>query len=205
YPLYVDPQWTPPNCVCTRNHYLVQYGCGKPAVPGFTKWDNDDGLRAGYIVPSDATCANHQVTARSFVELSLEGLSGKKIYGAELDLSLLSGTTCGGENRLVLANVINSSMQFGSQPGWTRDLATITECHGGGLSFDFTGLVAELAGNSAPTLTFGLVSPDENSQDTWKRYARDVGFSVTYNSVPNQPENLQIFNGTRGLPCRTGP
>ncbi|MFD1048802.1 hypothetical protein ACFQ1S_26345, partial [Kibdelosporangium lantanae] len=206
YPLYIDPKWTPPNCVCTRDHYLVQYACGSAKTPGDTKWDNEDDLRAGFVVDPTSGCAGHQVTARSFVQLSLAGLAGKQIYGAGLNLSLIAGTSCSGANKIVLANAINGPVPFGNQPGWLSDIATVTACRGGGLGYDIKNLINDLTHNGFhPTFTFGLVSPNENDQDTWKRYSRDVGFSVTYNSVPNAPRNLQLWNGTQPFPCVMGP
>ena len=62
---------------------------------------------------------------------------------------------------------------------------------------------SSVAGGS-PTWTFGIVSPNEGDPATWKRYSTQVGFSVTYNSPPNQPKNLAIFNGTQSYPCVQG-
>ncbi|MDX3191650.1 LamG domain-containing protein [Streptomyces sp. MN03-5084-2B] len=203
YPLYIDPQWTPPNCVCTRNHYLVQYACGPGKTAGDTKWDSDDYLRTGFVVDNQSSCSGHQVTARSYVELSMAGLGGKQIYAAELDLGVASAISCGTKDVLLMSGAINGPTPFGQGPPSISNIAEIAAC--GSLSFNIKDVIDNLAHNGDhPTFTFGLLSPNENDQNTWKRFNRDVAFSVTYNSVPNTPQNLQLWNGTRAYPCAQG-
>ncbi|GAB3164923.1 LamG domain-containing protein [Amycolatopsis stemonae] len=204
FPLYVDPQWTPPNCVCTRDHYLVQYACGPGKTPGDTKWDSDDFLRTGFIVDSTSSCSGHQVTTRSYVQLSMAGLAGKQIYGAEVDLGVVSAINCATKDVLLMSGAINGPTSFGNGPPSISNIAEINQC--GAVGYNVTGVIDDLAHNGFhPTFTFGLLSPNENDQNTWKRFSRDVGFSVTYNSVPNTPQNLQLWNGTHAYPCVQGP
>lgn len=205
YPVYVDPTWHDVYCgSCGRNHYLVQYACGSGKTPGFAEWDTDDNLRAGYVNDSQANCnGSHLVTARSFVEMNLGGLSGKKIYGSKLTLGLTNRGDCADRdlNKLVWAGGISPGLTFNSGPWWV-DLATIRGCPTN-VGFDVTATVASVAKDS-PTWTFGLVSTDEGDFAAWKKYSPQVGFSVTYNSPPRQPTNLQIYNGTQGYPCVQG-
>jgi hypothetical protein len=69
------------------------------------------------------------------------------------------------------------------------------------VGFNVSTTIKELVDAGGPTFTFGIVSPNENDQNTWKRYSTQVGFSVTYNSAPQSPRNLAIVNGTATYPC----
>ncbi|WIV60943.1 LamG-like jellyroll fold domain-containing protein [Amycolatopsis nalaikhensis] len=202
YPVYIDPTWHDNYCTaCGRNHYLVQYACGSGKTPGDAVWDSDDNLRAGYFYDTNSSCSGHLVTARSFVEMNLGGLSGKLIYGAQLTLSLTNPGNCSASNNIVWAGGISSGLKFNSGPPWWQTVATVAGCPTN-VGFDITSTIRSAI--SSPTWTFGIVSPDENNQATWKRYSTQVGFSVTYNSPPNQPKNLALFNGTQSYPCVMG-
>ncbi|WP_410669537.1 LamG-like jellyroll fold domain-containing protein [Amycolatopsis sp. cmx-4-68] len=205
YPVYVDPTWHDNYCTaCGRNHYLVQYACGSGKSAGDAVWDSDDNLRAGFVNDGSARCnGSTLVTARSFVELNLGGLAGKTIYGAQLNLSLTNPGKCNGNNDVVWAGGISPGLRFGSGPAWWQTVATVSGCPAN-VSFNITDTIGTAVGNGSPTWTFGIVSPSENDPVTWKRYSPQVGFSVTYNSPPNQPKNLAIFNGTQSYPCVQG-
>jgi hypothetical protein len=206
YPVYVDPAWHDNYCgACGRNHYLVEYGCGSGKAPGYTMWDNDDQLRAGFVNDGSAHCGGSTlVTARSFVEMNLGGLSGKLIYGAQLNLNVNNSLSCSGTNELHLSTPINAGESFNGGPSWGAYLGTVGTGCPTNVGFDVTSTIASLAGEGGPTFTFAIVSPNENDQNTWKRYSTQVGFSVTYNSPPRQPTNLQIVNGSQGYPCVQG-
>ncbi|MEU0792395.1 LamG-like jellyroll fold domain-containing protein [Amycolatopsis sp. NPDC005961] len=207
YPVYVDPTWHDNYCsACGRNHYLVQYACGSGKTPGDAVWDSDDNLRAGYTYDSRSSCAGHLVTARSFVEMNLGGLIGKTIYGAQLNLGLTNPGTCSATNNIVWSGVIGAGLRFNSGPAWWNTVATVgNHCPADtNVSFDITSTIATAIQGNSPTWTFGIVSPNEGDQATWKRYSTQVGFSVVYNSPPNQPKNLAIFNGTQSYPCVQG-
>ncbi|MFJ1760390.1 LamG-like jellyroll fold domain-containing protein [Amycolatopsis sp. NPDC088138] len=202
YPVYVDPTWHDNFCTwCGRNHYLVQYACGSGKTPGDAVWDTDDSLRAGYYNDPSSSCSGHLVTARSFVEMNLSGLAGKKIYGAQLSLGLTNPGNCGASNNIVWAGGISPGLKFNSGPAWWQTVATVSGCPAN-VGFDITGTIQSAVSGS--TWTFGIVSPDEGNTATWKRYSPQVGFSVTYNSPPNQPANLALFNGTQSYPCVQG-
>ncbi|WP_410564601.1 LamG-like jellyroll fold domain-containing protein [Amycolatopsis sp. cmx-4-61] len=205
YPVYVDPTWHDIYCQnCGRNHYLVQYACGSNKSPGDAVWDSDDNLRAGYVNDTKSLCnGSHLITARSFVEMNLGGLAGKKIYGAQLNLGLTNPGTCGRTNNIVWSGVISPGLAFNSGPPWWNTVATVDGCSANA-GFDITSTIATAVNGNSPTWTFGIVSPDEGDQLTWKRYSTQIGFSVSYNSPPNQPANLAIFNGTQSYPCVQG-
>ncbi len=206
YPVYVDPVWHDNYCTwCGRNHYLVQYACGSGKTPGFAEWDSDDNLRAGYVNDPNASCSgSHLVTARSFVEMNLAGLGGKLIYGAQLNLGLTNPGNCGASNNVVWSGVIGAGLKFNSGPPWWNTVATVSGCPSN-VGFDITGTIQTAVNGNAPTWTFGIVSPNEGDFATWKKYSTQVGFSVTYNSPPNQPTNLALYNGTQAYPCASGP
>ncbi len=205
YPVYVDPTWHDIYCQnCGRNHYLVQYACGSNKSAGDAVWDSDDNLRAGYVNDPNSTCnKSHLITARSFVEMNLGGLAGKKIYGAQLSLSLTNPGRCERNNDVVWSGGISAGMAFNSGPSWWSPIRTVVGCPANA-GFDITDVIANAVGGNSPTWTFGLVSPNEGDDWTWKRYSTQIYFSVTYNSPPNQPANLAVFNGTQSYPCVQG-
>ncbi|KZB86453.1 hypothetical protein AVL48_27075 [Amycolatopsis regifaucium] len=201
YPVYVDPTWQTNYCSnCGRNHYLVQYACGGSKTPADAAWDSDDQLRAGYIYDSRSSCAGKLVTARSFVEMNLGGLAGKLIYDAQLNLAVNNSNSCSGSNNVMLTNPIGPGLKFGSGPALWAGFGTVSGCPTN-VGFNVTTTIKELVDAGGPTFTFGIVSPNENDQNTWKRYSTQVGFSVTYNSAPQSPRNLAIVNGTSTYPC----
>jgi hypothetical protein len=204
YPVYIDPTWHDNYCAaCGRNHYLVQYACGTGKTPGDAVWDSDDSLRAGYYNDPNSSCSGHLVTARSFVEMNLGGLGGKTIYSAKLTMGLTQPGTCSGSNNIVWAGGISPGLRFNSGPAWWQTVATVSGCPTN-VGFDITSTIATAVSGNSPSWTFGIVSPNENDQATWKRYSPQVGFEVKYNSPPNQPKNLAIFNGTQSYPCVQG-
>jgi hypothetical protein len=207
FPLYVDPTWQPVYCgACGRNHYLVQYACGSGKVPGDTQWDNDDQLRVGFIGDGTATCDGSLVTARSFVEMNIPGLYGKEIYGAQLNLAVNNSKSCVGTNNVHLVGVIGGVPRFNAGPPIYDYLGTVGDGRNcpTNVGFDVTGSVQKVVDGRGTTWTFGILSPNENDINTWKRYSTQVGFAITYNSPPNPVQNLQIYNGTRGYPCAQG-
>ncbi|MDX3190372.1 hypothetical protein PV458_18345 [Streptomyces sp. MN03-5084-2B] len=205
YPVYVDPTWHDIYCQnCGRNHYLVQYACGSNKSAGDAVWDSDDNLRAGYVNDPNSTCnRSHLITARSFVEMNLGGLAGKKIYGAQLSLGLTNPGHCERDNNLVWSGGISAGMAFNSGPSWWSTIRTVVGCPANA-GFDITDVITTAVNGNSPTWTFGLVSPNEGDDWTWKRYSTQIYFSVTYNSPPNQPTNLAVFNGTQSYPCVQG-
>lgn len=201
YPVYVDPTWQTNYCAnCGRNHYLVQHACGASKTPGEAAWDSGDQLKAGYIYDSSSSCAGNLVTARSFVEMNLGGLGGKLIYTAQLNLAVTNSKDCGGSNNVVLTNPIVPGLKFGSGPALGNWLGGVNGCPTN-VGFDVLPTIVSLVNAGGPTFTFGIVSPNENDQKTWKRYSTQVGFSVTYNSTPRAPLNLAIVNGTSTHSC----
>ncbi|OLZ59782.1 hypothetical protein BS330_05305 [Amycolatopsis keratiniphila subsp. nogabecina] len=201
YPVYVDPTWQTNYCSnCGRNHYLVQYACGASKTPGDAVWDSADQLRAGYVYDSTSSCAGNLVTARSFVEMNLGGLGGKLIYDASLTLAVNNSKSCAGSNNVMLTNPITPGLKFGSGPALWAGFGTVSGCPTN-VGFNVTPTIKQLVEAGGPTFTFGIVSPNENDQNTWKRYSPQVGFSVTYNSSPKAPSNLAIVNGTSTYPC----
>ncbi|WP_143254206.1 LamG domain-containing protein [Amycolatopsis keratiniphila] len=203
YPVYVDPTWQTNYCSnCGRNHYLVQYACGASKAPGDAVWDSDANLKAGYIYDSRSSCAGNLVTARSFVEMNLGGLGGKLIYDASLTLAVDSSKSCElrHSNNLMVTNPIGPGLTFGSGPALGAGFATVSGCPTN-VGFNITTTIKGLVEGGGATFTFGIISPSENDQNTWKRYSAQVGFTVTYNSRPNAPFNLAIVNGTATYPC----
>ncbi|MFD1049251.1 hypothetical protein ACFQ1S_28795, partial [Kibdelosporangium lantanae] len=204
YPLYVDPTWQPKYCdACGRNHYLVQYACGSSKTPGYTVWDSEDQLRVGFIADGTSSCAQHLVTARSFVEMNLGGLGGKEIVASSLVLNVNNSKSCSGNNNVHLTSGINGGMAFNSGPSVYDYLGSVVGCPTN-VEINTTDLIKRFADANGTYVVFGILSPNEGDQNTWKRYSTQVGFSVTYNSPPNSVQNLQIYNGTRGYPCAQG-
>ena len=206
YPLYVDPTWHENYCAnCNRNHYLVQYACGSGKRPADALWDSDTEMRVGFYGDGTSSCEQHLVTARSFVEMNLGGLGGKQIISSAFNLNTNNSSICADDavNNLHLTNVIGNGLKFGSGPAVYDYLGTIPKCTTN-VEFDVTGLITRMVKANAPTVTLGILSPDENNTHTWKRYSTQVGFTVVYNSQPNPVKNLQIYNGTQGYPCAQG-
>jgi concanavalin A-like lectin/glucanase superfamily protein len=205
FPLYVDPTWQPNYCGgCGRNHYLVQYACGSGKTPGFTEWDSDDQLRVGFIGDGTSSCAEHLVTARSYVEMNLGGLAGKEIISSSLNLAVNNSKSCSGSNNVhLITSPIYNGQAFGAGPTTGPWLGFVSGCPTN-VGYDVTGTVDDVVQSGSGTITFGILSPNENDINTWKRYSTQVGFTVTYNSAPNPIRSLQLYNGTRAYPCAEG-
>ncbi|WP_133853450.1 LamG domain-containing protein [Labedaea rhizosphaerae] len=205
YPLYIDPTWQAKYCSsCGRNHYLVEYACGSGRTPGEHPWDSADALATGYIDDPDATCSSSLVTARSFVEMNLGGLAGKQIIGAQLTLSIMNCRTATPSSSTVLrSNSIHYGDGWGS-PSTAAAIGTVTACSGG-KGFNVTSIIQELTDAGGPTFTFSIRASSENDlNNSWRKFSKEVGFSVTYNTKPNNPRNPHVYNGTQQFPCVTG-
>jgi hypothetical protein len=91
------------------------------------------------------------------------------------------------------------------QPLQTQTIAHRPGCAAGNLprriEFDATSQARAVAAANTSVASFGIAA-DEDSMASWKRYAWDASFSVTYNRAPHAPLNARTT--APYAPCRTG-
>jgi hypothetical protein len=194
YPLYLDPSvsvggtWTMINSTFPDQSYW-SYDRASHAKVGFT---NDP----------------QNMVYRSIWQFDTGNWRGRHVLGATFSADLLHSWSCSNSTtELHLTGAVNSGTTWNNNAGtWGSSLANIsnsscndvrkyTEWGGGAL----VNVVQQSTG--WPTITLGLRAADEGSTNGWKKFDENSArLSVTYNSVPNVPDQLTID----GKPCGTG-
>lgn len=200
YPVFIDPSyhWAGE----TNHHVVVQSG-----YPSERNFDQRDGqlseLKAG-------NSGDASGISRSYMELDLRGVQGKRINAATLRTRVRHSFGCsgGGETELWLTDPISSSTTWYNQPSWNSYLGgtsvynNVQYCPSqGGADFSLTNTVKGAVADGKVKLTFMLKAADTN-RDTWRRFDLDPVLEVEYNSYPNKPTEMSMQGGL--VPCATG-
>ncbi|MGH3861009.1 LamG domain-containing protein [Actinokineospora sp.] len=198
FPVYIDPSYL---CTsCGRNHYAVLY------KTGLTEYDTDDLLRSGYVWD---TQNSKYVTARSYVEMSTNGLAGKVIKEANLNFAVNNAYSCGGSTQVWLTTQFTAATKYGSEPGRHYQLGTIGSyggCPGAGTApIEMRSTVQVAADQGWTAFYVGLWSPDDSVLNThWRRFGTNPSLVVRYNSYPEKPSDLSTRHGLKDYACVTG-
>lgn len=200
YPVFVDPSyyWAGK----TNHHVVVQSGF--PTERNFDKRTGDlNDLKAG-------NAGDASGISRSYVELDLRGVQGKRIKGATLRTRVKHSHGCsGGEGtQLWLTDPISSNTTWDNQPSWKSKLADFNVYNNveycprhGGVDISLTHTVKGAVANGRSELTFMLKAAD-TSRDSWRRFDLDPVLEVEYNSYPNKPTEMSMQGGL--VECATG-
>jgi len=181
----------------------------------------------GYGDPCDGT------TWRSLFRMDTSRVAHRTIHSAKFNVFETYAPACNAEPlELWWTGAISSSTDW-NHMGWNRQLASWSGAHGyppgtcaarSFVTFDVTGMVAQIAAGASGNLTLGLRAPNESlchsdsSGNTcqWKRFDSgaisdgDTPFlSIEYNTTPNTPAGLfadgSPFLYPNGrIPCSSG-
>jgi hypothetical protein len=170
-----------------------------------TDKSGDTQLRLGFVDDADEGCASG-CTARSF--LSFHNLSGywdARVVSAELLLWNSWSYSCrAAQWEAWRVDYVNSTVRWGSQPGWIENIGTSTGtkgysgCADGRVSVPVAEAFRESFTNHWNTANIGLRATSESNHDGWKKFnsaeAADHGPYVVlvYNRRPGVPTALAV-------------
>ncbi|MFJ2031529.1 phospholipase A2 [Streptosporangium sp. NPDC087985] len=140
---------------------------------------------------------------RSFFNMGLSGLAGKKVTAATFNIREVWAWSCTARNVTLYrsAAAISSGTNWNNQPGTNLGLGSKNVAYGwssagqGGASscpaawvgWDVTGAVQEAVNGGATTLPLTLRAASETDDTYWKRFENNPNISITYNTVPGTP------------------
>jgi RHS repeat-associated protein len=192
FPLFIDPAFS-----STRSHWtMVDQG-----FPNASYWNSTDVARTGTY---DAGA--HKL--RSFFGMSTSALKGKHVLSATFNAYETWSWSCTAKPvELWLTGGVSSATKWGTQPAWTRKIATVnaakgysTSCPAGNVAFNALSAVQEAADKGWTTTTFGLRATSETDNFQWKKFRNNPTIAVTYNSKPAVGTALEALPGTAGSP-----
>jgi Concanavalin A-like lectin/glucanases superfamily len=164
-----------------------------------------DGAKAG-----DTCDANGCYVYRAGFAFGLGGLYGKHILSATLGITMVHSWECSPTpTQLWLTSAVDQNSSTWNNLGWLAGLDTQSatanaNCGQSPVYMVFSGGLAGQVQNGAnsgwPTISVGLIAPDESTTNDFKRFNANPTLSVTYNSIPNPPDTLTVD----GKPCATG-
>ena len=188
YPLYLDPAYGGGrvNFVVVRSTNQNYYG-------------GSDVLRVGYCAWSGC---NPYSVARSFFDLDTSTIRPRattaRIFSAAVYVNEIwnaSGCTAQPVNLHASTGPIDAGTSWGGPAGGA--LQTVYSNSGGSgacpannVTFDngnVVNYVQQAANNGWPTLTFGLLAPDEGNAYQWKKFDNNPSMYVTYSFPPPRP------------------
>lgn len=205
YPVYIDPAVSG-----SREAWTIAYSSApSTAFYNGNGWNEGDGntttdyARVGN--PGDGT-------SRSFFRMDTNDLwnTNKVISDSTFRIKNSYSYSCTHrEVQTWLTGSISSSTTWSKQPSWANKLATVSEakgynssCPAGNLAFDVTAGAKQAASSRWNNITLGLRATSEGDSLAYKRLdARTAVLSTSYNTVPNQPTNLDTSPSSGG--CRT--
>ncbi|WP_232283996.1 LamG-like jellyroll fold domain-containing protein [Saccharomonospora glauca] len=200
YPVFVDPSY---NWAGRTNHHVVVQS-GYPEERNYDKRTGDlNDLKVG-------NAGDASGISRSYVELDLSGVKGKRINEATLRTRVRHSHGCsGGGTELWLTESISRSTTWNDQPSWNSKLAdfnvhnNVQYCPSqGGVDIKLTNTVKGAVANGRSELTFMLKAVD-TSRASWRRFDLDPVLEVEYNSYPNKPTEMSMQGGL--VECATSP
>ncbi|EHR63229.1 LamG-like jellyroll fold domain-containing protein [Saccharomonospora cyanea] len=200
YPVFIDPSY---NWAGKTNHHVVVQS-GHETAKNFDKRTGElSDLKAG-------NAGDDSGISRSYVELDLRGVQGKRINSATLRTRVKHSYGCsgGGGTELWLTDSISPNTTWNNQPNWTSELDQFNVYNNvqfcpsqGGVDIGLTNTVKGAVANGKTKLTFMFKAAD-TSRDSWRRFDLDPVLEVKYNSYPNKPTEMSMQGGL--VACATG-
>jgi len=162
-----------------------------------TDWSDDASLQTDLRVGT----YNGSDKARSFLNVDVSKIKGKKILSAKLNLWQFHSWSCTAKSWEVWsANLAETGTVWGNQPAMINKWATSTDtkghssgCADGWSNVTITDLVQAWADQSPSTRGLALKATSETDTYGWKRFNSTNASSgkptitVSYNSYPNTP------------------
>ena len=165
---------------------------------GNTYWggDGDGVFKVGYSSWEWPT-----VRVRSYFQFDIGALHGSQIRGAETNILEIHAPSCAPKwVDLYHTGGIGPGLSWNNQPaliqkvGWAEVAHGYNGCGPNWVGFDVGGAVASSVNARGQTVTFGLISGDENATYegnlSWKKFDPNPNLIVTYNNRPFAPSDL---------------
>lgn len=170
-----------------------------------TDWSDDASLQTDLRVGT----YNGTDKARSFLNVDVSKIKGKKITSAKLNLWQFHSWSCTAASWDVWGTALaETGTVWTNQPNWNKKWATSTDtkghnsaCADGWSNVTITDLAQGWADGSGNTRGLGLRASSETDVKGWKRFNSTNAASgkptitVSYNSYPNTPGTSSIKSG----------
>jgi hypothetical protein len=203
FPVVIDPSlsasaWTMINSRFPNQSYWSFDRNDCP--PGYS------GLQCAKVGYTDAGQA---MTYRSVFQFNTRNFVGKHVLDAKLSMDLLHSWTC--SNSVTEVRVVNKTLGPGttwsnSASSWSGSVsatASNTSCNDvrRRTEWGLTSVAQAAARQGWTTTQLGLKASTESNHSAWKKFdAGSARYSVTYNSYPNAPDQVNV----NGASCTTG-
>jgi RHS repeat-associated protein len=170
-----------------------------------TDWSDDASLQTDLRVGT----YNGTDKARSFLNVDVSKILGKKITSAKLNLWQFHSWSCTAKSWEVWSTGLSETgTVWGNQPSWGTKYATTSDTQGHSApcpdawsNVTITNLVQAWADGSGKTRGLGLRATSETDEYGWKRFNSTNASSgkptitVSYNSYPDKPGTSSIKSG----------
>lgn len=197
FPVTIDPEWS-----SGPGGWALVYGV-PDGYRNQSYWlgDGDGIAKVGY-----STWERPTVLARSFFQYDLRALAGKQVVRAEFNVFASYAPSCSPRGvQLWQTGVVEPWTTWENQPPGIRHLGTHHVAHGYSAScpanwigFDVTPAAVDAVGGGS-FVTLMLRAEDEGDRYAWKKFRTDPTLIVTYNSLPDPPEQLSAGDLGCGL------
>ncbi|MFE3584969.1 DNRLRE domain-containing protein [Streptomyces vinaceus] len=184
FPVFIDPWMSGGRIAWTRVYKKFQ---------DTAFWNKNELARVGYENESNGL-------SRSLFRMDTAGFAGKNVIRGTFSTQLEWSWSCEARPvQLWSTGVISSSTTWRTQPGWTQHLATVNtakgwgpNCPAGGVEFDVTNKMKEVAAAGWSDITLGLKAENESDTYGWKKFLNSATLSIEYNQTPNTPGELHM-------------
>ncbi|KAA2249537.1 SGNH hydrolase [Solihabitans fulvus] len=190
YPVFIDPSMSPNSTdwsEYTENGWSYVNANQDAQVGQCGTWPGCSGL----------------TKARSFFRMPTPDLAARNGRNAVVSSAWFYATQVHGATKctaqpvdLWRTNALGSASSWPGPSGWKIDQqssAAGDTCGGpGSIQFNAMGVAVDAANGSWPEIAFGLVSPNENDQNQWKKFGNNASLSITFAFPPNPASALGV-------------
>ncbi|MFI6095659.1 RHS repeat-associated core domain-containing protein [Lentzea sp. NPDC051213] len=184
FPLFIDPGFTSSKAGWT----LIWNGNADQSY-----WNSADVAKVG--TPNAGT-----YKMRSFFLMNTNGLQRKQILSATFTAQQLSATSCTPTPvELWATGGVGPGTTWNNSPFMQTLITTqntakgfSSACPAGAVSFPVTTALQTAVNGNASVFYLGLKAQNETLTPQWKTFANNPTMSVTYNTIPSQPNYFSI-------------